>query len=277
MRATRRSSATADPSRLLKERILAALELALQGTEGPQRMVDVLRRLHAHSVEAMASEVVSAIQADREQRAGEGVPQRFTLKVTRNRRLQEVLISRADGVAALSPVEGRVLRKTPATPERAPTPSSEKKLPSPERQRSTPKSQHTTMVKHLLKLSPTAFEGVIERLLVALGVQEVVRTPPTNDAGVDVRGVLVIEELMRVRVAVQVKRYAGNVSRPDVQKLRGSLSHGEVGWFFTTGGYSDGARAEAQAHDRQPISLIAGLEVAELLIKYGVALSEGPA
>ncbi|WP_415790858.1 restriction endonuclease [Deinococcus saxicola] len=125
-----------------------------------------------------------------------------------------------------------------------------------------------------MKLSPMAFENVVERLLVACGVHDVTRTPPTNDAGVDVRGVLVIEELMWVRVAVQVKRYSGNVSRPDIQKLRDSLSHGEVGWFFTTGGYSEGARVEAQAKDRQPISLISGLEVADLLIKYSVAIDD---
>ncbi|MBB6015189.1 restriction endonuclease [Deinococcus radiopugnans] len=125
-----------------------------------------------------------------------------------------------------------------------------------------------------MKLSPMVSGGVIERLLVALGVHDVSRTPLTNDAGVDVCGVLVIEELMRVRVAVQVKRYSGHVSRPDIQKLRGSLSHGEVGWFFTTGGYSEGARMEAQAKDRLPISLISGLEVADLMIKDPVALDE---
>lgn len=112
------------------------------------------------------------------------------------------------------------------------------------------------------------------RLLIALGVREVSPTLPTKDAGVDVRGLLVTEKLMRLRVAVQAKLYAVNVSRPDIQKLRVSMSHGEVGWFVTAGGSSEGEQVEAQAKDRQPIFLISGPEVADLLMTYHLAPDE---
>lgn len=105
-----------------------------------------------------------------------------------------------------------------------------------------------------------------------MGVQEVQRTPPSKDAGIDVRGVLVLENSIRIKIAVQVKRYTANVTSPDIQKLRGSLSQGEVGWFVSTSDYSSGAQAEAEAPGRQPISLLTGLKVAELLLKYHVTL-----
>lgn len=257
-------------------RLRNALELVLRDSAGPQPMVDVLRRLHARGVDVTSSEVVAAVKQDQAQRAAQQLPARFrvvnklglrgkTMHLTWLGEKVAPALKKAAPKAAVK-VEPRPtalrVRQAGARPD-AKTPP-----------RPRPRAGSAALVKRFLKLSPTAFEGVVERLLVALGVHDVTRTPPTNDAGVDVRGVLVIEELMQVGVAVQVKRYAGNVPRPDIQKLRGSLSHGEVGWFFTTGGDSEGARVEARATDRQPISLISGLEIADLLIKYSVALDE---
>ncbi|GGM18416.1 restriction endonuclease [Deinococcus aerophilus] len=264
------------------ERLIDALVSVMRVSVGPQPMVDVLRRLHARGVDVTSSEVGAAVEQDHAQRAVRQLPARFKTVNRLSLRGKTVHLTWL-GETVEAPARSRAAARSATQVDSRP-PGSAPARQVRGRQDVTasvnprPRAGSAALVKRLLKLSPTAFEGVVERLLVALGVQDVTRTPPTNDAGVDVRGVLVIEELLRVRVAVQVKRYVGNVSRPEIQKLRGSLSHGEVGWFFTTGGYSEGARVEARATDRQPISLISGLEVAELLIKYGVALDEaGPA
>ncbi|MBB6099673.1 hypothetical protein HNR42_003131 [Deinobacterium chartae] len=130
--------------------------------------------------------------------------------------------------------------------------------------------------RQLLRLDPFQFEALVERVMTAMGVQDVRRTPNVGDMGVDVRGTLVIEELIHIHVAVQVKRYANNVARPDIQRLRGSLANHELGWFVTTAGFSENAIIEARENGRLPISLITGTQFVRLMLKYDIALPESP-
>ena len=48
-------------------------------------------------------------------------------------------------------------------------------------------------------------------LLAELGFEEVAVTPRRGDKGTDVRGTLVVGEAVRIRMAVQVKRWKDNV------------------------------------------------------------------
>ena len=240
--------AAGDTAASAREPLIEALVFVIRVSVGSQPMVDVLRRLHARGMDVTSSELETAVKQDHARRAAQHLAARFA----------------ATNKLGL---RGKTAHLTWLVEQ----------LEAPALKQAAPKPAVKVQSQGSLPAGSGAAGGtssVVERVLVALGVHDVTRTPLTNDAGVDVRGVLVIEPLMRVRVAVQVKRYSGNLSWPDIQKLRGSLSHGEVDWFFTTGGYSEGAWVEAQAKDRQPISLISGLEVADLLIKYNVAFDD---
>ena len=75
-----------------------------------------------------------------------------------------------------------------------------------------------------------------------------------------------------VPTAVQVKRYAGNVSDRVVRELRGAIGVHERGLIITTGGFSKDAINEAQAPDRVPISLVDGEKLVELMVQKGLGV-----
>jgi restriction endonuclease Mrr len=70
-----------------------------------------------------------------------------------------------------------------------------------------------------------------------------------------------------VDLLAQAKRYTvGNVQRPEIQNLRGSMGPQSFGIFITTAGFSAGAVAEAQRTDAlQPIGLVNGRELVGLM------------
>lgn len=136
---------------------------------------------------------------------------------------------------------------------------------------------HNQEVKKKLKTrinksSSTDFEKLIGYdLLPALGFEDVVVTPPSHDGGIDIRGTLVVGDVVRIQIAVQVKNWTkNNVTRPDIQKLRGSLGKNELGLFITSSDFSDGARKEAEKDGEIPISLMNGEQLITLLIEHGI-------
>lgn len=136
------------------------------------------------------------------------------------------------------------------------------------------RSVRKTLLSRLQAMDPTHLEVLVSRLLAAMGYVEVQTTQPSHDGGVDVRAELTTGLIVPLRVAVQVKRLAANIRRPDVQKLRGSLHVHEVGLFVTTGGYSKGALLEARRAGAAPISLVTGEGLVDLLIEHQVGVVE---
>ena len=112
------------------------------------------------------------------------------------------------------------------------------------------------------------FEELIANLLNAIGFADVERTPLGGDGGIDVRGTLVIGDVVSVRMAVQAKRWQANVSAPTVQQVRGSLGAHEQGLIITTSDFSKGAQIEAQRADAAPVALMNGEQLATLLARY---------
>ncbi len=104
-------------------------------------------------------------------------------------------------------------------------------------------------------LNPTQFEHYVASILEKLGYTVIV-TPPTNDGGIDL-----ILKRYGVTIGVQIKKWRGNVSRPDLQKLVGA------GWKFdrlmcvTTSDFSIGAREYANEH---AIRLVGGDQLTKL-------------
>ena len=65
-------------------------------------------------------------------------------------------------------------------------------------------------------------------------------TAKSGDGGIDVRGTMVTGDVIRTRMAVQVKRWKNNVQAPTVQQVRGSLGTHDQGFIITTSDFSTG-------------------------------------
>ncbi|MXX75679.1 MAG: restriction endonuclease [Holophagales bacterium] len=113
--------------------------------------------------------------------------------------------------------------------------------------------------------SPDGFEQLVAALLEAMGFEDVEVTSRSGDGGIDVRGTLVVADVVRLRMAVQAKRWKQNVQKPVVQQVRGSLGAHEQGLIITTSGFSKGAREEAERSDASPVALMNGEQLARLL------------
>ena len=124
------------------------------------------------------------------------------------------------------------------------------------------------LLERAKEASPDRFEKLIADLLIELGFADVERTPPGGDGGIDVRGTLVVGDVVRFPMAVQAKRWHSNVHAPTVQQVRGSLKVHEQGLIITTSDFSHGAREEARRPDAAPVLLMNGKELAALLARH---------
>lgn len=133
-----------------------------------------------------------------------------------------------------------------------------------------------TLLKHLIQMGPRKFESLVKLLLDEMGLEETNVTKYSGDKGVDVRGTLNAENLSKINVAVQAKRWKNNVGSKIVRELRGSLKVDEHGIIITPSDFTPSAKTEAVAVGKSPISLINGKQLIELLIDYnvGVAVEE---
>lgn len=118
------------------------------------------------------------------------------------------------------------------------------------------------------------FEDLIGKVLVELGFVEVTVTPRRSDKGIDVRGTMVIGDAVRIRMAVQVKRWKDNVHAPTVQQVRGSLGTHEQGLIITTSDFSAGARTEAIRADAAPVGLMNGQQLINLLLEHEIGVQK---
>ncbi|MBX0330696.1 restriction endonuclease [Oscillochloris sp. ZM17-4] len=137
--------------------------------------------------------------------------------------------------------------------------------------------QHNRAVRQRLRerlhtLAPSAFEDLIGQLLTKIGFENVTVTAASGDGGIDVRGTLVVGDVIRTRMAVQVKRWKRNVQAPVVQQVRGSLGAHEQGLIITTSDFSAGARSEAARPDATPVALMHGEQLVTLLIEHDIGV-----
>ncbi len=133
---------------------------------------------------------------------------------------------------------------------------------------------HAELLARIQAMPPDKFEDLVGDLLIGMGLNEVEVTPYSGDGGIDVRGVLLFGSMANINVAVQVKRYAANVQRPEIQKLRGILHEHDYGFFIATSDFSSGAKEEAtRTGGGKPIVLINGRQVVNLLMEHGIGVT----
>ncbi len=132
------------------------------------------------------------------------------------------------------------------------------------------------LLTKLKEMDPDTFEAVITVLLERMGFEDVEKTSRSNDGGIDVFGNLVVADVIKTRMAVQVKRWADNVPRPIVQQVRGSLGVHDQGLIIATGDFSKGAMEEANKPNAVLVALMSGEQVVNLLIQFGIGVDKTP-
>ncbi len=132
------------------------------------------------------------------------------------------------------------------------------------------------LLAHLRNLSPAEFEQLIGILLGEMGFEEVEVTSLSGDGGIDIRGTLVVGDVVRTKMAVQAKRWQNNVQKPVVQQVRGSLGAHEQGMIITSSDFSKGAIDEASRKDATPVALMNGEQLVDLLIEHEVLVRKEP-
>ncbi len=139
--------------------------------------------------------------------------------------------------------------------------------------------QHNQQVRkalreRLLAMKPGEFEELISQLLAEMGFEMVEVTKLSGDGGIDVRGTLVVGDVVRIKMAVQVKKWKlkNNIQAPVVQQVRGSLGAHEQGLIITTSDFSPGAVKEAAQADKTTIALMNGEQLVMLLMGHGIGV-----
>ncbi|MGE4403015.1 MAG: HTH domain-containing protein [Desulfobulbus sp.] len=130
------------------------------------------------------------------------------------------------------------------------------------------------LCERLLAMKPGEFEELISQLLAEMGFEMVEVTKLNGDGGIDVRGILVVGDVVRIKMAVQVKKWKlkNNIQAPVVQQVRGSLGAHEQGLIITTSDFSPGAVKEAAQADKTPIALMNGEQLVMLLMEHGIGV-----
>lgn len=120
------------------------------------------------------------------------------------------------------------------------------------------------------------FEKLIGHLLGQLGFADIEVTSKGGDGGIDVRGTLVVADVVRTRMAVQVKRWKHNVQAPTIQMVRGALGTHDQGLIITTSDFGSGARKEASRTNAVPVALMNGDQLVDLMVEQNLGAKRAP-
>lgn len=131
------------------------------------------------------------------------------------------------------------------------------------------------LYKRVLSMTPAEFEELIGELLAKMGFEDIEVTGRSADGGIDVRGTLVVGDVVRIRMAVQAKKWQpkSRVQAPVVQQVRGSLGTHEQGLIITTSDFSAGAREEAARPNAVPVALMNGEQLVAVLAQYEIGVT----
>ena len=133
------------------------------------------------------------------------------------------------------------------------------------------------LMAEVMKLTPTDFERLVVKLLLAMGYGSGIDdagfvTKASGDGGID--GVIKEDQLGFSSIYIQAKQWdpEHSVSRPEIQKFAGALQEQKAskGLFISTASFSAGAKKSAEAAG---IVLVDGNQLTKLMIKFGLGVS----
>lgn len=132
------------------------------------------------------------------------------------------------------------------------------------------------LTEKLKSLSPDGFEKLCSRIFREKGFVKVEVTGKSGDGGIDGVGVMKLS-LMSFKVVFQCKRHKDSVGSKEIRDFRGGMvGRADKGIFLTTGRFTKSAREEAARDGAEPIELIDGLDLCDLLkdLQLGVKSKE---
>ena len=113
------------------------------------------------------------------------------------------------------------------------------------------------LLEALLRMPPSGFERLCQRLLRESGFIEVEVTGRSGDGGIDGHGIIRVGGLISFPVLFQCKRYRDNIGPSTVRDFRGAMvGRADKGLLITTGSFTRDARLEATRDGAPPIDLI---------------------
>ncbi len=125
----------------------------------------------------------------------------------------------------------------------------------------------------LLKMNPSAFERLVQRLLRESGFIQVEVTGRIGDGGIDGKGIMRLGGLLSFHVIFQCKRYQGSVTAGQVRDFRGAMvGRADKALFITTGNYTKDAMKEATRDGAPAIDLIDGDQLIDKLKELGLGV-----
>lgn len=125
----------------------------------------------------------------------------------------------------------------------------------------------------LLKMAPSAFERLVQRLLRESGFIQVEVTGQSGDGGIDGKGIMRLGGLLSFHVIFQCKRYQGAVSVSQVRDFRGAMvGRADKGLLITTGNFTKDALREATRDGAPAIDLIDGDLLLDKLKELGLGI-----
>ncbi|NVN86438.1 MAG: restriction endonuclease [Rhodopseudomonas sp.] len=130
------------------------------------------------------------------------------------------------------------------------------------------------LLEILLRIEPSTFERLCQRVLRESGFVKVEVTGRSGDGGIDGTGVLRLN-LLSFQVLFQSKRYRGSVGSSTVRDFRGAMvGRADKGLIITTGTFTADARKEATRDGAPAIDLVDGDALCDLLksLRIGVRI-----
>lgn len=125
----------------------------------------------------------------------------------------------------------------------------------------------------ILKIEPSAFERLFQRLLRESGFTQVEITGKVGDEGIDGKGIMRLGGLLSFHVIFQCKRYKGSVTANQVRDFRGAMvGRADKGLMVTTGHFTKDAVKEATRDGAPAIDLIDGEQLVEKLKELGLGV-----
>jgi restriction system protein len=135
------------------------------------------------------------------------------------------------------------------------------------------------LLEQIMNSPPESFEQLVIDVLVAMGyggsrVDAGQAIGKSNDGGID--GIIKEDRLGLDVVYLQAKRWTNNVGSPEIQGFVGSLNlnGANKGVFITTSSFSKPALDIVKGLRTPKVVLIDGQQLAEMMIDYGVGVSD---
>lgn len=125
----------------------------------------------------------------------------------------------------------------------------------------------TELLGVIKEMDPSAFERLVRVLLLRLGFSQVEVVGRSGDGGIDLLGVVKVNNVLSFRVLAQCKRYRDAVGPGDIRNFRGAMQgRTDKGIFVTSGRFTVEARKESSRDGVPEIDLVDG-EALSLLLK----------